>query len=209
MTLLEVVLAVVLLALIASAALSTVTLCITLSLDDQKTLAAHEVAHKLILQYLDNKKAMPSPALPIEYGAGRFTFRYRFDETPMEMRTKAREVKGGAAELRPDRFRLLTVRIYDGVDTGGGGRVGQGDEIAVMTRMMDPIAINRNPNALKTTIGSPDGIRTILESFGGGAGATQTPAQAAPRPGRRGRGAGAASAPAAERGASRRSGRNQ
>jgi len=184
MTLLEVVFAVALLALVAAAAMSTVTLIITLSLDDQKTLGAHEVAHKLLLQYLDEKKKMPPISAPIDYAGGRYTFRYRLEETAMEMRTKPREVRGGGADLRTDRFKLVTVRVYDAVDTGG--MLAQGDELAVMSRMMDPIAVTRNPDSMRRVLGDAEGIRTILESFMGGGGGS-TPAQPAPRPGRRSR----------------------
>jgi hypothetical protein len=182
MTLLEVVFAVALLALVAAAAMSTVTLLITLTVDDQKTLGAQEVAHKLLLQYLDEKKKMPSTSAPIDYAGGRFTYRYRLEETNMEMRTKARESKGGAADLRADRFKLITVRVYDGVSVGG--TIMEGDELAVMSRMMDPIAIMRNPDSMKRMFGDEEGIRTILGSFMGGGGGT-SPATAVPRPGKR------------------------
>jgi hypothetical protein len=185
MTLLEVVFAVALLALVATAVMTTVTLVITLTLDDKKTLGAHEVAHKLLLQYLDEKKKMPSTGAPIEYGAGRFTYRYRLEETPIEMRTKARESRGGAADLRSDRFKLITVRVFDGVDAGNGF-ITEGDQLAVMSRMMDPIAITRNPDSMRRSLNSEEGLRELLKSFSGGSG-TSTPAQPVARPGRRSR----------------------
>lgn len=181
MTLLEVVLAVALLAMITAAAMSTVTLIITLSIDDQRRLGAYEVAHKLLLQYLDEKKKMASTSSPIDYAGGRYTYRYRLEETPMEMRTKAREARSSSGEVAADRFKLITIRVYNAVDMGGS--MAQGEELAVLSRIMDPIAIMRNPDSIKRAL-SGEGLNEIITNFSRGSAAPATPAQAVPRPSR-------------------------
>ncbi len=192
MTLLEVVLAVALLAIVTVAAMSSISLIMRLSYEDRRIVGANEIAHKLLLQYLDEKKKMPPTTTPIDYAGGQFTFRYKLDETNMEMRTKPRESRGGGADLRTDRFRLVTVRVYDTVDTGGGP-LAQGAELAVMSRMMDPIAITRNPDSMRRGLSSSEGLRDLLQSFTGGMTGGSTPAQALPRPSRRSRSSGSGS----------------
>ncbi|MGP1308694.1 MAG: type II secretion system protein [Phycisphaerales bacterium] len=141
-TFLEVVFSAVILSIAAGAITGGFALIERLSLRDDARVAAYEVAHRLILQYMDDPESLPPDHLPLEMG--RFRFRYTFGQEALledqsgEERLERREGRNVneldmASRLR-GRLMLLTVQVNW---VRGDGFV---DEVATLKRVFDPFA---------------------------------------------------------------------
>ncbi|HYE03469.1 MAG TPA: hypothetical protein VD963_09575 [Phycisphaerales bacterium] len=178
MTLLEVVLATMLLALVAISITSVLAFAVRTNAEGKRTLGAFEVANRLVLQYLDNKRAMPQRGLPVEYG----TYRYLWDlsEQRVEMQMRRTELRPGASEIPTNRFRLLTVRVYEAQEAGPG--VARGDELAMLTRLYDPVGarVFRNKDVTRRIGEDMEGLIDVINDLTGTPESVAAPAPAAP-----------------------------
>lgn len=168
LTLLEVMLAVILLGLVAVAVSSTVTLLARLQADDRQRLGAYELASRKILEYLDDKDSIGSDGLPQEmYG---FRYRWQLKETPVRMTLKQSEAAARSqSQLSPERFRQVTVRVWlvDEVASANGVAV-PGEEMATLSRIYDPFGILfRNADSRDNAIMNKDGLADIMRLLAG------------------------------------------
>jgi prepilin-type N-terminal cleavage/methylation domain-containing protein len=178
MTLLEVVFSLVLLSIIGASAASLFGFVSSMQLREQRRLAATEVAHRLILAYLDDPTEMPNPSLPVEYGPQDAPARFRWEYT--EERVQLNEIAGDRRDtsrqspLSADRFRQITVRVWLSEESGGS-RYPTGDTPqAVLSRMMDPITI-RNPDSAMNMLSSERGRERWMQELMGFTGNVPTP----------------------------------
>lgn len=139
-TFLEVVFGAVILSLAAGAISGAFALIERLSLRDDARLAGYEVAHRLILQYMDDPESLPPEHLPLEMG--KFRFRYTLGKEALledpagEAGVERREGRNVsqldmAARLRG---RLLLLRVQVNWERGDGFI----DEVASLSRVFDP-----------------------------------------------------------------------
>lgn len=183
MTLLEVVLAIATVALLCSTVLGAVTYMHQVELRQTHQLATAELANRIMLQYLDDKTAMPSPITPLEYGAHRY--RWSLSESPVGF--EAVEVPEAAAQgqgrpprnaIPPEkRYKIITVRVWLSEESGGAMQIEQGLAQAQISRLIDLLAF-RNPDSAENLLKQPGGMQQLLEALGA-AGATPTGGNAA------------------------------
>jgi hypothetical protein len=163
-SLLEVVLAVVMLGLVAASLTGALSAIENMSSRNKKMLAAYEIANRLILTYLDNPQNMPNGSLPLDYGP--YQFMWDSDLGSIEMKINDTQKRtSGAAPQALDRFEVITITIYDA--EGEGPQPRAGDEMAVLSRMYDPAA-PRNPESMKNIVEGAN-LEKLISKLGGGA----------------------------------------
>ncbi len=139
-TFLEVVFSAVILAIAAGAITGAFALIERLSLRDDARIAGHEVAHRLILQYMDDPESLPPEHLPLEMG--RFRFRYTIGKEALlqddagEAGVERREGRNVNNLDMAERLRgrLLLIRVRVNWDQGDGAL----NEVAALDRVFDP-----------------------------------------------------------------------
>lgn len=119
LTLLEVVVATAMLAILASAVLGAMTFMESYHAHNRHRLDATEVAHRLITQYIDNQELMPPENLPIQQGDSLYRWTKReevlvSDDGESGLR---RRVGRSASELSamaqiPEMLNRLTISVY-------------------------------------------------------------------------------------------------
>lgn len=170
MTFLEVVVAVALLALLASTVFGAFNFMLGRQRLEQQTLGAHEVANRLVLSYLDDRNAMPNSSLPIEYGPDRY--RWDFQVTPVKIVSPESANPDAAPRPAPlrdrvpfnERIRQITVRVWLGEESGGTFGAETGVPHAKITRLLYPLA-NRNPDSFDNMLKSDAGIRGYMDEI--------------------------------------------
>jgi type II secretory pathway pseudopilin PulG len=186
-TLLEVVLAAVLLAMVSAGIFTTLGYLARAETQREKVAAAHEIASRLLLQYLDDASQMPSEAEPIKDGSGRHTFRFSVREEPVDVKTSLSGGAAGAAGGAPGasgvpgvggadanqmlaQTKLLRATVYEGIATEQAG-VRPGEPLAQLTRLYNPmLMLMRNEDARNRALLRPD----FFEQLQAGAGGRQT-----------------------------------
>jgi type II secretory pathway pseudopilin PulG len=157
MTLLEVLLAVLLMSFAAAAIMRAISSIATMESNGRKRLQAFEIANRLILQFLDDEDAMPGQGLPLDYGNNRFF--WDLDKTPCRMVINKKQEFGGANLQALDRYLLIGVTVYE-TRTEGNFEV-KGEPIAFLSRVIDPAA-PRNPDTLETFGTNMDKITKLV-----------------------------------------------
>jgi prepilin-type N-terminal cleavage/methylation domain-containing protein len=167
-TLLEVVLAVVILGLVTASISSTLAFVFKQERQDDLRLAAAELANRLLLQYLDDESMIKRMrGRPLDYGSSRF--RWTVDVERVGMRMK--EVEPGSGRPRAqyqDRFELVTARVWLDSDDARGrfARNDQGDAPLVeLSRLLDPGAA-RNFDAMTRMGKDPGRLMDLVVRMG-------------------------------------------
>ncbi len=164
-TLLETVLATVLVAMVASTLVSGLGYAHASHERQVQQLGAAEVANRIMLQFLDDKKTLPSSSLAIAYGQDRFY--WRVEEQKIELRISSR---GQASEssrtsgLRLDRLQLITVNVWYEQQPNINPAITGAPANFSLVRIMDPVAI-RNPDSITRLLNSDDGRADLLNRF--------------------------------------------
>lgn len=173
LTILESVLATVLLGVVASVLLAALNTMWRSQVRLAQTLGAAETANRVVLQYLDDRSALESQAgRPLNYGA--WSFRWQLEETSVRY-TPPAGVAGAAAENRLERgmaanfnrLKMVRVRVWlDERNEGGSFLASAAVPHFEMTRLVDPLNIGRNPDSLKKVFANPDLIMRALGQGG-------------------------------------------
>ncbi len=167
LSLLEVVLSVVMLTGVATSIMSAVAYIERADARDKRRLAAHEIANRLVLQWLDDSKQMPEPLLPIAYG-DRYQFFFELSVTPVVMELNEQQLRSENTLQGLDRYRIVSVRVFDS-DTTDPRRPVPGEELALLWRVYDPSAA-RNPDQITRFGENPDNVLELINLIlGGGA----------------------------------------
>jgi hypothetical protein len=165
-TLLEVILAVLLLALTVAAVTGAISAILGMEAEGRKRLEAYEICNRIMLQFLDDEDGLPGKSLPITYGDHKYF--WDLDKTPARMVINKKQESGGANLQALDRFMLVGVTVYDANENGNYDT--KGEPIAFLSRVIDPYA-PRNPDSLDTFGNNPDKITKMIQGLlGGGAG---------------------------------------
>lgn len=182
MTFLEVVAGAALLALLAATLFGAIGYMFRSSVRERQELAAAELANRLMLQYLDDYRQMPSRTAPVKFGApgAEWWFRWELRVTGAtleehvadESRRAARVERTQSANL--SRFKQITMRVWLAEDSGGSAsRVPEVPQYAI-TRVMDPLA-TRNPDSIQKMWKNPELQSKMLELAFGQGGEEGTP----------------------------------
>ena len=170
-TFLEVIFASVTLAMVAAAMLSALNHVHAMQSRQELLLGCAEVANRLIIQYLDDAKQLPSQFSPIPYGADEY--RWRMDVRPITATPNPRFARAVAAQSRRDgavgmdRLRRVTVTVWVAESSGGAGHLADGVPSVTITRLVDPMAVWRNPDSLSRRVDTEEGIRELLNIIAG------------------------------------------
>ena len=163
-TLLEAVLATVLLGLVATTLATAVSYMNSSQRRMQQRLGAAELANRLMLQYIDDQDAMPSNALPIEYDMD--LYRWTLDVSPVEFtmaepppETESNTIGSG---INFERIRLVSIKVWLGEESGGARGFSTEYPNAQLTRLIDPLAFS-NPDSLQTMLDTPGGMERLFE----------------------------------------------
>lgn len=169
LTILESVLATVLLGVVASVLLAALNTMWRSQVRLAQTLGAAETANRIVLQYLDDRSALESQSgRPLNYGS--WSFRWELEESSVRF-TPPAGVAGAAAENRVERgvaanfnrLKLVRVRVWlDERNEGGSFLASRAAPHFEMTRLVDPLNIGRNPDSLKKVFANPDQIMRAL-----------------------------------------------
>ncbi len=167
-TFLEAVLGVVLLGLVTASLAASVSLMQRSHARMERRLAAAELANRLILQFIDDSRSLPSQSLPLEYGPD--LFRWSMDEQRVRFvtRTPATPTAGSSgvgSGVSLDRVRMVTLRVWLAPESGGSMQYGPDIPGVVITRLVDPLAFS-NPDSLQSLLEQPDGIERLMNLFG-------------------------------------------
>lgn len=146
-TFLEVVFASAMLAVVAATVSSGFAVIDRLSRTSEQQLAAHEVAHRLILQFLDNPTDMPNDALPLPAEVTGRIEKFWYlrevakltpgtdDPTNVSTRGRINTQQLSAEERLETRLSMITIEVYEDAD---GRRAAA--PIASISRLYDPFA---------------------------------------------------------------------
>ncbi len=147
MTLLEVVLAVVILGLVTSSIASAMAFVFRSERQADLRLAAHELGNRILLQYLDDESVIDRiKGQPLDYGNSRYRWEIDVERFAMNMKDPAAGSGRPRAQYK-DRFELVTVRVWLESDAARGrfAAADMGPEpLATLSRTLDPGAARNN-----------------------------------------------------------------
>ena len=163
-TLIEAVLATVLLGMVAATLASAVSYMNTSQRRMQQRLGAAELANRLMLQYIDDQDAMPNKTLPIEYDMDLYRWTLEVDPVKFEMAQLPLDADENdiGSGINFDRIRLVSIRVWLSEDSGGARGFSYKLPNSQLTRLIDPLAFS-NPDSLQTMIDSPGGMERLFE----------------------------------------------
>jgi len=163
-TLIEAVLATVLLGMVAATLASAVSYMTASQRRMQQRLGAAELANRLMLMYMDDQDAMPSKSLPIEYDMDMFRWTMQVDPVKFTMAQLPPEAEDNAigSGVNFGRIRLVSIKVWLSEDQGGARGFSTEFPNAQLTRLIDPLALS-NPDSLQTMIDSPGGMERLFE----------------------------------------------
>lgn len=167
LTMLEVVLASVLMAMIATTLVAGLGYVHTAHRRQQMLLGAAEVANRIVLQYLDDKDSLPSNSSPVAYGAtGQLRYYWKLDRERVQLRA-ARAGAGSASRsggVSADRLEMITVRVWHETIPNVNPSLSGMPEDFSLRRIIDPIAV-RNPDSIAKQFSSPEKLAEWLQQF--------------------------------------------
>lgn len=158
-SLLEIVFATVVLALTVATIASGVNAISNQQGRSRQLLTCAEIANRLIIQYLDDRNALPSEDLTLPYGNEFYRYRKSvtkvqstLDET-VEQNLESYENRQSGAS--PDRIKKVVITVWLSERSGGSRFPDMGAPQETLVRVVDPYAFARR---------SPDSLRNILQN---------------------------------------------
>lgn len=166
-SLIEVVMASLLLAILTTAIVSAITTVVTADIRNRQKLEALELANRLLLQYLDDDQAMPSDTQHIMQGNA--AYRWKLQKTPVkiEMPDDSLLIKAtdGPGSKAMEKTTLLSVNVYAGIPDGMGGYA-EGQRLCTVSRYFHPMSVfYRNPDALSRLTNDPARMMEIMQGM--------------------------------------------
>ena len=163
-TLLEAVLATILLGMVAATLASAVAFMASSQRRSQQRLGAAELANRLMLQYIDDQDAMPNSTLPIEYDID--LYRWMIEVSPVEFTMAQPSVEEEnstvGSGINFERIRLVSIKVWLSEDSGGARGFSTQHPNSQLTRLIDPLAFS-NPDSLQTLLDTPGGMERLFQ----------------------------------------------
>lgn len=163
LTLLEVLLAVALMALIAAGVLSGITAIDAMQSRSKMVLAASEVGNRLMLQYLDNEDSLPPRSQPISYGPYSFFYEITNERVTMDLNQQQRTGDNRPNETGLGRFEQITITVFEGASAAG--QLVPVDQVAQLSRIFDPFAM-RNAETVQGFDRDPNRLERLMRRIG-------------------------------------------
>lgn len=161
-TLLETVLAVTLVSMVAASIAMTYSSIQRQRVIEQQRLGAAELANRLILQYLDDRSAMPSQLQPIEYDADRY--RWSLDTAQIAFTPAVQPERERSRAFSLERISQVTVRVWLVDENDGPVSFTPNVPNAIVSRLRDPLAL-ANPDSLENALQTPEGRRDFISEL--------------------------------------------
>lgn len=158
LALLEVVAATALLGLITVGIFGAATFAVKAEQRRRQTLAAHEVANRLLIVALDDERNLPNPQAV--YNDGQFDFRWELIKIPMPVTIPDKGVleppSQGQSAAITSHTKFMIMRVWASrVGSMGTAEVG-GPLLAELRRAVSPMGImKRNPDAIRRFTSDP------------------------------------------------------
>lgn len=176
LTFIEVVIATAMLTALASIVLGSVTFLDSSASRHQHRLNATEVAHRLIVQFIDDPGNMPEKNLPIQQGTSYYRWEL-VDEVVMQedsgdsvsrlRRGRAmREDQIGAEQALTQMLKRVSVRVY--LDDPGNTVIRTDAPVATLSRIFNPVSERRLNSSLDYLIRMMDRIESEKSAAPGG-----------------------------------------
>lgn len=160
MSLLEAVLAMAILGIVVSALMGSMGFVHGRQMFERRELASAELAHRLIMQYLDDARALSAiRGQPIQYGND--FYQWDMQVRPVDVRNRVSNDESKTAA----RFETLLCVVWLAPQSGGAAAPGPGVPRAELRRVYDPLPL-RNPESMKKLLDSEEGIRDLIETLG-------------------------------------------
>ncbi|MEN0019736.1 MAG: hypothetical protein AAF747_02510 [Planctomycetota bacterium] len=160
---LETILASLLLALVAAAMASAIGFANNMQRRQDARLGAAEVANRLILEYLLDKRILADKPLKVPFGDD--TYRWEISRVQLGLQPSVR-VAEGIKELRSSgnqqddllqsQLERVTVSVWLSEDSGGAMTPEEGTPVVTLTRLVNNTNWNRNPQGLKVIADNPE-----------------------------------------------------
>jgi type II secretory pathway pseudopilin PulG len=170
MTLLEVVLAIAMLALIGASMLGAIGAIDTMQVRGRMQLGAYEIANRLLLQYMHDERKLPNKTLTLDYGPFRYFYDIEVERVKMDL--NAVQGSGESVPQGLDRYEHVTITLFQA--EGGEEAPSRGDQVAQIVRILDPFA-PRNPETLASYKSDPTRVNQLIGKLNLGSGGNQPP----------------------------------
>ena len=165
----EVVLASVLMGMIATTLVSGLGYVHAAHRRQERQLGAAEMANRIMLQYLDDKSALPSDALPIAYGArGELRYYWKVEKEKIQLKldragTESQTGRTSGVDLK-NLLEMVTVRIWDEKIPNVNPSLSGSPPDFVLKRIVNTMAV-RNPDSIMKQFATPEGMLEFLNQF--------------------------------------------
>lgn len=171
-------LAVTLLAIVTAMIMGAIGSMVMAQVRQHHQLGAAELANRLVLQYLDDKRSLPAAGLPIVYG--RDKYRWDYSEQPITLTSAKPEANTNrnTGALSLNRLKAVVFRAWLAEESGGSAFFDGGAPAFSIARIVDPIAL-RNPDSIDYMLKNPEAYKEFLANF---TGATSPGVQPSPTP---------------------------
>ncbi|MBX9736451.1 MAG: hypothetical protein K2X32_05945 [Phycisphaerales bacterium] len=174
-SILEAVLSTLLLAMVAVSMAAAVTHVQKSAEMGKLRVAAHEVANRLALQWLDDENSL-QPLMGQAYDDGTFKFRWELSTMPLTVSVPAGSALNAPTEGPPAKLLnaqlLLVVNVYEAIPDGVGGTY-PGMQLAELRRTHNPQArMTGNPDSMARLAKDAGRTATIMSGIMGGNNAT-------------------------------------
>ena len=166
---LEVILATVILAMTIATLATMVQAINAQQARASRRLDAAELANRLIIQYLDDDKSLPSQDLTIDYGPNKFRWKLTVSRIDSTIDKSVQAALDEASDNRqspmsPNRLRKVVVQVWLSEQSGGAFVASAGAPQATLVRLVDPSAIwRRPPDSINNLLQRPDGTNDLLK----------------------------------------------
>jgi len=179
LTFLEVVLSVVLLAIATSMIMAAINNMLSAQTVHRQRLGAAEIANRLTLQYLDDKRTLPAAGAPVVYGRERY--RWDYTERPVTLIPSRPEAIQSRNTSNQATNRLVSVnfRVWLSEESGGGYSYDALLPSCTLARVVNPTAL-RNPDSIERMLKDPEAYREFLANLTGNAPSAPDKANAKP-----------------------------
>lgn len=159
LTMLEVVFAMALLGLVATTSMAALSYVHKSHAREQKTLAASEIASRLILMYIDDPESPDKEGDLIEWINGE-KYRYKLDHGTVNITSAVPAPSDSASNvIGLDSIHMVKVRVWLSEENGGSVSFNTKAPHAVLSRLIDPMS----------AITRPDSQERMLQKYGAAA----------------------------------------
>lgn len=165
MTFLEVVAAVAILGIVTAGLSSAIGFVVKTQERDLRKLAAAEVAHRIILQYLDDPDVLERADRTMSYGYDEYNWEYHVYQLPLHPYREFERTR--QTPVNQDDLRQIWVRVWLSERSGGTVLPDGGAPFASLTRLVNPVEFTRNPDTFESWISTDEGRRRLLDQFSG------------------------------------------